>query len=49
MPGIIKDFVVPKAKDWVFSSKYRCGLPDIIKDRLKYRDKGGLVLIPKEK
>jgi hypothetical protein len=41
--------VVFKAKDRVFSSKYRCGLPDIIKDRLEYKDKGGLVLISKEK
>jgi hypothetical protein len=49
MPGIVKNFVVFKVKDWVLSSKYRCGLPDIIKDRLEHGDKGGLVLIPKEK
>jgi hypothetical protein len=49
MPGIVKDFIVPKAKNQVLFNKYRYGLPDIIKDRLEYKDKGGLVLIPKEK
>ena len=49
MPGIVKDFVVSKAKDKVLFSKYRYGLPNIIKDRLKHGDKGGLVLIPKKK
>jgi hypothetical protein len=49
MLGIVKDFIVLKAKNWVLFSKYRCGLPNIIKNRLEYRDKDGLVLIPKKK
>jgi hypothetical protein len=49
MPGIVKDFIVPKAKNQVLSSKYKYNLPNIIKDRLEHRDKGSLVLIPKKK
>jgi hypothetical protein len=49
MPGIVKDFMVPKTKDRVLFSKYRYSLSNIIKDQLEHGDKGGLVLISKEK